>query len=113
MQLQAIIGISVVGFSRNLKLSIMKILSKVIGVFLIVFSIVFYQAAPLQRGHHHGPYKKHYHRGHYKPKYKKVVYYKAPRHYKKHYYKPVRPYYSHKYRHPRVYHSRPVIVVNL
>ncbi|REC49847.1 hypothetical protein DRF62_19365 [Chryseobacterium piscium] len=93
----------------------MKLVTKVIGLFLIVFSIVFYQAAPFQRGHGHGSHKKHYHHGHHKPKYKKVVYYKAPRHYKKHYYKPARPYhYSHKKnRHPRVYHSRPVVVVNL
>lgn len=93
----------------------MKLVTKVIGLFLIVFSIMLSQAAPLQRGHGNGPHKKHHYHGHHKPKYKKVVYYKAPKHYKKHYYKPARPYhYSHKKnRHPRVYHSRPVVVVNL
>ena len=93
----------------------MKMLTKIIGLFLIVFAITFFQAEPIQKRHHHGPHKKHYHRGPHKVKYKKVVYYKAPRHYKKHYYRPARPrHYVHKkYRHPRVYHSRPVVVVNL
>ncbi|MGD1318214.1 hypothetical protein [Chryseobacterium sp. 2R14A] len=96
----------------------MKVLFKALGLFLFVFSFAFYQAAPIQK-RHHGPNKSYYHgnRGPHKMKYKKVVYYKAPKHYyKKHYYKPQRTYkyYSYKrYKQPRVYHSRPVIVVNL
>ncbi|WP_449397999.1 hypothetical protein [Chryseobacterium wanjuense] len=31
----------------------MKILTKVIGLFLIVFSFAYYQASPIQRHHHH------------------------------------------------------------
>ncbi len=94
----------------------MKFLSKVIGVFLVIFAVAFYQAEPTQKRHHPHSYKIH-HRGNHKMKFKRVAYHKAPRHYyKKHYYRPARPYrhYTHKrYRQPRVYHSRPVVVVNL
>lgn len=92
----------------------MKVLTKVIGLFFIVFAVTFFQAETLQK-RHHGPHKKHY-RGHYKTKYKKVAHYhKRPKHYyKKHNHRPVRHYkhYSHK-RQPRVYQSRPVVIVNL
>ncbi|MDQ0594110.1 hypothetical protein QFZ37_002479 [Chryseobacterium ginsenosidimutans] len=90
----------------------MKILTKIIGLFLIVFSFAYYDASPLQRGHRHGPPKHHY-SGPHRPHYRKVVYHRPPGHYyKKHYYKPVRHrYYSH--RPHRVYHSRPVVVVRL
>lgn len=32
----------------------MKMLTKILGIFLIVFSFALYNAAPLQRGHGHG-----------------------------------------------------------
>jgi hypothetical protein len=92
----------------------MKFLSKIIGVFLVVFAVVFYQAEPAQR-HHPGPHKNHY-RGHHRPKFKRAVYHRpAPRHYyKKHYYRPVRHrYHPHKrYKNHRIYRSRPVIIIH-
>ncbi|MCS3869999.1 hypothetical protein J3D55_002915 [Chryseobacterium ginsenosidimutans] len=94
----------------------MKIVTKIIGFFLIVLSFAYYDAAPLQRGHGHGrghgP-SKHYYGGPRRPHYRKVVYHRPPRHYyRRDYYRPVRHrYYSH--RPHRVYHSRPVVVVRL
>lgn len=94
----------------------MKMVTKIVGFFLIVFSFAFYNASPLQRGrghgYGHGP-KGHYYHGPHRPHYRQVVYHRAPRHYyKRHYYRPVRHrYYSH--RPHRVYHSRPVVVVRL
>ncbi|MCY1661888.1 hypothetical protein [Chryseobacterium sp. SL1] len=96
----------------------MKMLTKILGLFLIVFSFAYYNAAPLQRGHGrghghgHGP-KKHYYHGSHRPHYRAVVYHRPPkRYYKKHHYTPVRrTYYAP--RPQRVYHSRPVVIVNL
>ncbi|MFY7845987.1 hypothetical protein [Chryseobacterium gambrini] len=96
----------------------MKMLTKILGLFLIVFSFAYYNAAPLQRGHGrghghgHGP-KKHYYHGPHRPHYRTVVYHRPPkRYYKKHYYRPVRrTYYAP--RPQRVYQSRPVVIVNL
>lgn len=92
----------------------MKNVTKIFTVVLFIFSIAFYQASPVQKRHHHGPHKK-FHRGPHKVKYKKVVYYNAPRHhYKKRYYRPAprRHYVERVYTRPRVV-ERPVIVVNL
>lgn len=97
----------------------MKMLTKILGIFLIVFSFVLYNAAPLQRGHGHGrgygyghgP-KKHY-RGPHRTYYRTVVYHKPPRrYYKKHYYRPARRVY-YAPRPQRVYPDRPVVIVNL
>ncbi|WP_139166274.1 hypothetical protein [Chryseobacterium soldanellicola] len=96
----------------------MKVLKKIMGLFLIVFSFALYQASPMQRGRGHGyghgpKHSKHYYHGPRRSYYRPVVYHRPPRHYyKKHYYRPVRHrYYSH--RPHRVYHSRPVVVVRL
>ncbi|WP_294201350.1 hypothetical protein [uncultured Chryseobacterium sp.] len=89
----------------------MKVLTKFLGLLVFVFSLAYYQAAPVQWGHGrgHGPKKHHYHRPH-RPHYKKVKYRRPPgNYYKRHYYRPVRHYY---YSRPhRVYYNRPVVVV--
>lgn len=92
----------------------MKNVTKIFAMVLFIFSIAFYQASPIQKRHHHGSHKK-IHRGSHKLKYKKVVYYNAPRpHYKKHYYRhaPRKHYVERVYTRPRVV-ARPMIVVNL
>ncbi|MDO3423712.1 hypothetical protein QWT87_02350 [Chryseobacterium sp. APV1] len=98
----------------------MKMLTKILGIFLIVFSFALYNAAPLQRGHGHGrghgyghgP-KKHYYHGPKRTYYRTVLYHKPPRHYyKKHYYRPARRIY-YAPRPQRVYPARPVVIVNL
>ncbi|WP_131726209.1 hypothetical protein [Chryseobacterium sp. Leaf405] len=94
----------------------MKMLTKILGLFLFVLSFAYYSAAPVQRGrghgHGHGP-KNHYYKGPHRPHYKRVVYHRPPGHYyKKHYYRPVR--HRHYSQRPyRVYQSRPVVIVNL
>ena len=92
----------------------MKMLTKIIGLFLLIFSFAYYQASPVQRRPHHGPPKHYYHgpRPHYRPV--AYRYHRPARHYYRptHYYRPVRPHrYSH-YRRPHV-SNRPVVVVRL
>ncbi|WP_157886066.1 hypothetical protein [Chryseobacterium glaciei] len=98
----------------------MKMLTKVVGFFLLIFSFAYYQASPLQKGRHHrghGP-SKHYYNGP-RPHYRPVAYryHRPARHYYKpnHYYRPVRPHrYSQHRKYRRHYASpRPVVVVRL
>lgn len=98
----------------------MKMLTKVVGFFLLIFSFAYYQASPLQKGRHHrghGPSKHYYHgpRPHYRPV--AYRYHRPARQYYKpnHYYGPVRPHrYSHHRKYRRHYASpRPVVVVRL
>lgn len=90
----------------------MKVLTKILGLLVFVFSLACYQASPIQwghgRGHGHGPKKYRNHRPH-RPHYKSVRYRRPPGHYYKRHYRPVRHrYYSRPH---RVYYSRPVVVV--
>lgn len=86
----------------------MKVLTKIVGLFVFVFFLAFSQAAPIQWGHGHGPKKHHYQRPH-RPHYKKVKYRRPPGHYYKRHYRPVKyRYYSRPH---RAYYNRPVVVV--